>query len=93
MIAEKRSRISFSSGGLAPVLDGGGGKHSIFAKALLDVLENNKTVLEGKQIHGQVAQAVNYAAAAAQFDQAPQYAPIRFAGHESGDFLFVPKKL
>jgi hypothetical protein len=23
-------------------------------------------------------------------DQVPQYAPIKFAGHESGDFLFVP---
>lgn len=92
MNAEQRSRLSLSSGGLAPVLDGGGGRHSIFAKALLDVLESNNTVLEGQQIHGQVARAVNYAAAAVQFDQAPQYAPIRFAGHEAGDFLFVPRK-
>ena len=23
-------------------------------------------------------------------EQVPQYAPIKFAGHESGDFLFVP---
>lgn len=91
LVADKRSRLSFSSGGLAPVLDGGGGKHSIFAKALLDALENNETVIEGRQLHSQVAQAVSYAASAAQFEQAPQYAPIRFAGHESGDFLFVPK--
>lgn len=91
LIAEKRSRLSFSSGGLAPVLDGGGGKHSIFAKALLDALENNQAVIEGRQLHAQVAQAVSYAAQAAQFEQAPQYAPIRFAGHEAGDFLFVPR--
>lgn len=91
LVAEKRSRLSFSSGGLAPVLDGGGGKHSIFAKALLDALENNRNVIEGRQLHAQVAQAVSYAAQAAQFEQAPQYAPIRFAGHESGDFLFVPR--
>lgn len=91
LVSEQRSRLSFSSGGLAPVLDGGGGKHSIFAKALLDVLESNNTVIEGRELHTQVAQAVSYAASAAQFEQAPQYAPIRFAGHESGDFLFVPR--
>ena len=92
LVAEKRSRLSFSSGGLAPVLDGGGGRHSIFAKALLDALESNNTVIEGRELHTQVARAVSYAASAAQFEQAPQYAPIRFAGHESGDFLFVPKR-
>ncbi len=91
LLAEKRSRLSFSSGGLAPVLDGGGGQHSIFAKALLDALDKNRTVIEGRQLHAQVAQAVSYAAQAAQFEQTPQYAPIRFAGHESGDFLFVPR--
>jgi len=91
--AKKHSRLSFSSGGLAPVLDGGGGKHSIFAKAFMDVLEANRTVIEGRQIHTEVARAVNYAASAAQFEQTPQYAPIRFAGHESGDFLFVPREI
>jgi hypothetical protein len=25
------------------------------------------------------------------FQQRPEYAPIRFAGGESGDFIFVPK--
>jgi TPR repeat protein len=87
--ATSHSRLIFSSGGNSPVLDGGGGKHSIFAKALLDVLSSNDGVLEGREIHAQVAQAVNYAALAAQFDQTPQYAPIKFAGHEGGDFLFV----
>lgn len=93
MVSKEKSRLAFSSGGLAPVLDGGGGKHSIFAKAFLDSLESNNTVLEGRQLHTNVARAVSYAAASAQFEQAPQYAPIRFAGHEAGDFLFVPRKL
>lgn len=88
---KNHSRLVFSSGGLTPVLDGGGGKHSIFAKALFDVLNSNNSVVEGREIHSQVAQAVNYAAQAAQFEQTPMYAPIKFAGHEGGDFLFVPK--
>ena len=32
-MAEKRSRTVLSSGGLQPVLDDGGGNHSVFAKA------------------------------------------------------------
>lgn len=87
--SNSHSRLLFSSGGLAPVLDGGGGKHSIFAKALLDGLSSNNGVIEGRELHAKVAQAVNYAALAAQFDQTPMYAPIKFAGHEGGDFLFV----
>lgn len=93
MLSEKRSRLALSSGGLAPVLDGGGGDHSIFAKAFLDVLNQNKTVIEGKQLHGKVAELVSYAASASQFEQVPQYAPIKFGGHEAGDFLFVPRKI
>jgi hypothetical protein len=27
----------------------------------------------------------------AHFEQRPEYAPMRFAGHESGDFIFVPR--
>lgn len=90
MLTEKRSRLSLSSGGLAPVLDGGGGEHSVFARAFLDVLQQNDTVIEGTQLHGKVAELVSYAASAAQFEQVPQYAPIKYGGHEAGDFLFVP---
>lgn len=93
MLAQQRSRLALSSGGLAPVLDGGGGQHSVFAKAFLDVLNENETVIEGKQLHGKVAELVSFAASAAQFEQVPQYAPIKFGGHESGDFLFVPQQI
>ena len=30
---KKRIRVAFTSGGEEPVLDGGGGKHSVFAKS------------------------------------------------------------
>jgi uncharacterized caspase-like protein len=88
--AEKRSRTVLSSGGLEPVLDSGGGNHSVFAKAFLDVLASNTEILDGQHLGLEVAARVSYAAANVQAEQDPQYAPIRYAGHEAGDFLFVP---
>jgi hypothetical protein len=92
-IAAKRSRTVLASGSLQPVLDTGGGGHSVFAKAFLDVLTSNTDILEGQRLGSEVAARVSYAASAALVEQDPQYAPLRYAGHELGDFLFVPKAL
>jgi uncharacterized caspase-like protein len=92
-MVEKRSRTVLSSGGLQPVLDSGGGEHSVFAKAFLDVLTNNTEILEGQRLGLEVAARVSYAASAALVEQDPQYAPIRYAGHEAGDFLLLPGTL
>jgi hypothetical protein len=92
-LSEMRSRTVLSSGGLAPVLDGGGGANSVFAKSLLGVLEDLDEVAEGQRIYREVAARVAYEASKYQVEQVPQYAPIKFAGHESGDFVFVPKAL
>jgi hypothetical protein len=89
-MAEKRSRTVLSSGGLQPVLDEGGGNHSVFAKAFLDVLASNTEILDGQRLGLEIAARVSYAAANVAVEQDPQYAPIRYAGHEAGDFLFVP---
>jgi len=91
VMAAKRSRTVLASGDVKPVLDIGGGQHSVFARAWLDVLTNNEDVLEGQRLYREIAARVAYAADALKFEQVPQYAPIRFAGHESGDFLFVPR--
>lgn len=89
-MAKGRSRTALTSGGIAPVLDGGGGEHSVFAKALLNVLERNGDVLEGQRLFSEMSALVTWAAEAQRFEQLPEYAPIKFAGHESGDFFFVP---
>jgi hypothetical protein len=90
-MVQKRSRTALTSGGLAPVLDAGGGVHSIFAKALIDTLESNTEVLEGQRLFQELSAQVTWAAEAKNFEQIPQYAPIKFAGHESGEFFFVPE--
>ena len=89
-LASKRSRTALTSGGLAPVLDAGGDGHSVFAHAFLEILEQNDNILEGQRLYQELSARVTYAARNYQFEQLPQYAPIKFAGHEAGDFFLVP---
>ncbi|MEO0819829.1 MAG: caspase family protein [Pseudomonadota bacterium] len=91
-MSEKRSRMVLSSGGVRPVLDGGGaGGHSVFARAFIDALAGNSEIIEGFELYREVAQRVTEAAARLSVEQTPEYAPMRFAGHESGDFFFIPR--
>ena len=84
-ISQKRSRTVLASGGLEPVADGGGkGNHSIFASSLLEILEENKDIIDGSELFSKIRRPVMV-----NSDQAPEYAGIRKAGHDGGDFLFV----
>ena len=86
----KRSRLLLSSGGDQPVLDEGGGQHSVFAKAFLDELEANDRLLPSPELFLRLRDQVAERAAALKFEQAPEFKTIKAAGHEVGDFFFVP---
>jgi len=88
VMLEARARITLTSGGLEPVLDGGGGNHSVFAKAFLDTLRENNGLLEGYSLYSKVLSRI--AQNPSEISQAPQYAPIHLAGHEAGEFFFNP---
>lgn len=90
--ANKRSRLLLTSGGDQPVLDSAGGKHSIFTTAFLDTLGNNREILTGPQLFKAIQARVVKDSKAAGFKQAPEYKAIKGAGHEVGEFFFVPKK-
>jgi hypothetical protein len=91
VMANKHARVVLTSGGVQPVLDGGGAnKHSVFAAAFLQALQQNNDVLQGQKLAQEVTRRVAIAPNAAAIDQVPTYAPISFAGHEAGDFFFVP---
>lgn len=92
-LAKKRSRTALTSGGLAPVMDTGTGDHSVFAKALLEVLEENNDFMEGARLYQEVATRVAFAATRFEVEQVPDYAPIKYAGHDTGDFIFAPVDL
>jgi uncharacterized caspase-like protein len=86
-----RSRLVLTSGGLQPVLDeGGDGKHSIFARALLSVLQLADRPLSSTEIFSAVAARVSWRTGQLGVAQTPQLAPIRYAGHEAGEYVLSP---
>ena len=65
-------------------LVGGGGKHSMFAKVFISLLEENTGVLNTTQLFSELLPQVSKNAT-----QTPRHGKIRHAGDEGGDFLFV----
>ncbi|WP_139297556.1 caspase family protein [Nitrosomonas communis] len=87
-----RSRLALSSGGLEPVLDGGGGNHSVFAKAFIEALRKNNDIMESYTLYRDISALVADAAKEYDFNQVPEYAPISHAGHGAGEFFFYPRQ-
>lgn len=86
----RKARTVLTSGGVKPVMDEGGGEHSIFANAFLKVLRGNKRqIMEDYDLYRDVANQVESASVKAGFQQTPQYAPLQHAGHEGSPFFFV----
>lgn len=85
MLAGK-SRTIMASGGNEPVADGGGGKHSVFANALLRGLQQ---VDKGQFTAAELFRSYIQERVAGGANQTPEYDVIRNSGHDSGDFVFV----
>ena len=85
-MAGRKTRVAMTSGNLEPVEDGQG-KHSPFARAILNALNENKGVIDGTKLHNAILTPV-----VANTNQTPQYRPIKNAGHSNGNFLFVRRK-
>ncbi len=90
-MASGRSRTALTSGGVQPVPDTGSGNHSYFARAFLNVLQDNNRLMEAQRLYREVSTSLALNSINSPIPQNPQYAPIRYAGHESGDFFFMPK--
>jgi uncharacterized protein len=88
----KRARLLLSSGGDKPVLDEGSGGNSVFARAFLDELEANQGILSSPELFSRIRKRVEVAAAKNKFVQTPEFKSIKGAGHEVGDFFFVPRQ-
>ncbi|WP_162915297.1 caspase family protein, partial [Desertibaculum subflavum] len=83
---ERRARVALTSGSLEPVVDSGGSGHSVFAGALLTLLRENAEIVSASELFARLRARV-----VANAQQTPLYSDIRFAGHEGGDFIFVPR--
>ncbi|GAB1257498.1 hypothetical protein NBRC116494_20000 [Aurantivibrio plasticivorans] len=87
----RRSRLVISSGGIKPVLDGTQSQYSLFAGALIDILEKNDSILRDNMLFSQLAVNVRHRDNSGE-NQTPEMRPIRAAGHSGGDFYLVPKQ-
>jgi TPR repeat protein len=88
-MAQKRSRMVMTSGGVEPVLDSTGGIHSAFAQTFIELLRANVGAIRGREMFSLLQDKVATTAMRLDTQQTPEYAPIKFAGHEAGDFIFV----
>jgi hypothetical protein len=85
---EKRSRTVLTSGGNRPVLDASiEGQHSVFTKALIEVLQENPRIIYGEALHAALVQLVRYNAEQLDFTQEPLYSEIADAEHDNGQFV------
>lgn len=89
-LAQLRSRKAMSSGNIRQVLDGGAGKHSIFARQFLDGLERRTSAFPARELYQDIAPRVQEAAEGFGEQQEPQYGQLRLSGHVGGDFVFIP---
>ncbi len=96
-ILKKRSSVIITSGALQPVLDSIDGEHSIFARELINILEENEKILEGQTLFTSLSERVKERTKLISEsygfieEQRPQYLQNLKAGHNYGDFLFVPE--
>ncbi len=81
------SRKAITSGGVEPVMDKGKENHSIFAYYFLQALKNNT---EKYFDAGQVFDFIKIPVVNNSY-QTPAYSPIRNAGDEGGQFIFIMK--
>lgn len=88
----KRSRLLIAAGGDRPMPDSQGQGDSMFARAFLDALSANTGILSAPGLFVQVQSRMQREQArlrAAQVE-VPDFKAIKAAGHELGDFFFVP---
>ncbi|MGZ5442365.1 MAG: protein kinase domain-containing protein [Thermoanaerobaculia bacterium] len=87
---EKRARIVISSGGDAPVIDSADGQHSLFTRALLDVLAApGDDVADVQTLFTRIRERVTDSARRAGREQNPDLAVMAEVGDEGGTYYFV----
>ena len=83
----KKAKVALTSGGEEPVSDGGSGKHSVFASALIDVLQESKGPIPASGIYPKLVDKISGKA-----NQTPRYDNLAQLDHDGGDFVFIPKQ-
>ena len=100
-LSKMKTRVILTSGGLGPVIDGGGeNNHSVFASVLINALLNQNEPFVTGEIFPQIREYVqNNVEAMFVCDdngdceedyQTPEFSVLGKTGHAGGDFIFIP---
>ena len=72
-----------SSGGIKPVLDGGGGGHSVFARMLINKLKNTNDPIISSELYSAISKQVTEVSKVFNMEQIPVLASLPASGHEA----------
>jgi hypothetical protein len=86
----RRSRLLLASGGDFPLADSEAGENSVFARAFIDALESNSQILSAPALYQRIGVLLKGSVDARAAGFVPELKAIGAAGHELGDFFFVP---
>ena len=85
-VVSKKTRVVITSaGGDEPAVDSGENNHSVFANALINTLKENNSIVLSDDLFPNIRKYVINNA-----DQVPEMSVLLKAGHDGGDFIFVP---
>ena len=86
-----KSRMVITSGGLSPVLDSGGGGHSIFARFLINYLSTADNHFTATDLYTSINKKVTKLSSSLGVTQVPVLASLPRSGHIGPDFVFIKK--
>ena len=86
-----KSRMVITSGGLNPVLDSGGGGHSIFARFLINYLSTADKHFTATDLYTSINKKVTKLSSSLGVTQVPVLASLPRSGHVGPDFVFIKK--
>ena len=88
---DTKSRMVITSGGLSPVLDGGGGGHSIFARFLINYLSTSRKSFTATDLYTAINKNITEMSMQLGVRQIPMLAAMPRSGHVGPDFVFLKK--
>lgn len=88
LFSKTKSRLVITSGNLTPVIDGGGGEHSLFARGLLESLTTLSGAFSATTLFAKIQATVVPDALSKGVEQAPTFSALTEAGHIGPDFVF-----
>ena len=90
LLSRFQSRYVLTSGRNVPYSgDSGDRTHSMFAKYFMEILRHNSNVLSGEMLSFELSQRVRENVEGPE-GAMPSYSSLQGAGHQAGDFFFVP---